>query len=449
MPLFVVYSTAFLEKQSFFIHYFYTIMKNIIFSRIHGSIFLLVLTLIAIHLSCTKENNNESVVSDTSIQAKASEYNAKEDEATHKSMVKTAAIGLLELSKQVSFRSTVNAAVALKFDKDDNALLKTLNKMLVSAGETELASQFSTSIASNHEALSVKEVEGDGMFKDNLAFTDISNITKTISGYTTWGSTAYLQIYIPHVKDVNLSQQPVVAFVYSDGQPNCETTGYQLDANGVWQVIVIDETFAENNLVWIVSANERVDDQGVVEAQFGGNDGEQGQITGAVTSRANENYICEIKTIEVWDRKECWYCGEADASIIGAAIRTSDCSGKQGFNEKNFKNISRFEVGDLLNCSTNLIKAAYLVKVDFSMGFVWYEKDWVNTQVKTLSTCSTQSKFTFKSKDSPWAVQNYSTLWSEPIANDELWHDTAFSYPAEVNQSNFNIITFRWIKSVL
>jgi hypothetical protein len=420
-------------------------MKNSIFSRIHGSIFLLVLFLIAIHLSCTKENNNATDVLNPTIQATAPVYNAKQDADTHKSMVKTAAIGLLELSKQVSFRSTVNAAVALKFDKDNNALLKKINSDLLSSGQTGLSSQFSSSIASNHTSLEAKEVAGNLRLKDYLAYTDITNISKTISGYQTWGSTAYLQIYIPFIESVNLLKQPVIALADSETS-DCQISAYQLDANGIWQAITIDETFAQNNLVWVVSANERINDNAEVEALiFQGN--EESQVDSAVISRANENYICEIVSIEVWDRKECWYCGEADASIYGAALKTSNCSNEKRFHHKNFKNISRFEVGDVLNCAKNLIDAPKFVKVDYKMGFVWYEKDWVNWQTSTMTTCGTE--FSFKSKDSPWAVQDYSTLWSEPLANDQLWHNTTFSYPSAVNQPNLNRITFRWIKSVL
>jgi hypothetical protein len=418
-------------------------MKKSIFSRIHGGIFLLLLTILAIQMSCSKESNNELVVSSPTTQSKPPEQSAKQDEATHKSMVKTAAIGLLELSKQVSFRTTVNAAVALKFDKDNNALLKKINADLLLSGQTGLSSQFSSSIASNHTALEAKEVAGNLRLKDYLAYTDLTNIGKTIEGYQTWGNTAYLQIYIPFSESVNLLKQPVIALADSETS-DCQISAYQLDANGIWQAITIDETFAQNNLVWVVSANERIDDNAAVESlTIQGNPEEQ--VDGGVTSRANENYACNTKTIEVWDRKECWYCGEADASIVGAAIRTSNCSNIFRFHEKNFKNISRFEIGDVINASRKLIEPEDLVKVDFKMGFVWYEKDWVNWQTSTMTTCGTE--FSFKSKDSPWAVQNYTILWSEPLANDGVWHDSAFSYPSAVNQPNSNIITFWWQKT--
>jgi hypothetical protein len=316
---------------------------------------------------------------------------------------------------------------------------------MINSGKSGLSTEFSSSIKSNKNHLDMIERGLDFSFNGVTTQTDRIFIENSFNGYDAWGSKIYLQIYIPNIDGVDLSKQPVIALVEGDTE-DCLATAFQIDQNGIWQIITINEEFIESNLVWVISGNERVDDKGLVEPQFINSS----EHINEISDRVNENFTCQVNTIEVWDRKECLLCGRADASIIGAAIKTTGCTDKINFSEKNFEKIARSEVGDVLDCTDPneniIIDPNSGVKLEWKLGYVWFEKDLTGPKQATLSTCSSISTFSYKSQQTPWAIQDYTTVWTEPSTDPFGWKTTAFSYDSEVNQPALNIIDFRWRK---
>lgn len=78
------------------------------------------------------------------------------------------------------------------------------------------------------------------------------------------------QIYIPFYEELNrkkkLGKQDPVFLIYSDENESGEYEGYSIDRNGGLTKLgyLIDENFAMENEVWVISLNERTDPQGNV-----------------------------------------------------------------------------------------------------------------------------------------------------------------------------------------
>ena len=167
-------------------------------------------------------------------------------------MHNTAAVGLLELSKSAGFRSQVHTQVQQQFDGDDNALLKDIGLS---------ATSMQQSINQHWGNISDTQNPWIDTFHTFSVYSDLYFINQTINGFPFDEDTLYFQIYVPYIDQVRLDVQPVIAVLTSS---ETDAVGYRLKENGYFEAIHVNEAFAQQNLVWVISLNETVNSQGVV-----------------------------------------------------------------------------------------------------------------------------------------------------------------------------------------
>ncbi len=169
--------------------------------------------------------NEDSVVQEVVQEADPSE--------TVQNELFSAGIAIGEMYGKPGFRELVYSEVDKKFDGDFNVLVTNLEK---NYPEKEL--------------LKSGRMEGPAEY-----FRKIGR---------------YPQIYIPFYEELSrkkkLGKQDPVFLIYSDENESGKYEGYVIDRNGGLTGLgfLIDEDYAMENEVWVISLNERVDSQGNV-----------------------------------------------------------------------------------------------------------------------------------------------------------------------------------------
>ncbi len=121
-----------------------------------------------------------------------------------------------------------------------------------SSANINLATAMNNSIVSHKNALTPI-----GHDYDNYeAFTGVPTLVDVMDGFVWEDQHYFLQLYIPFVEDVDLTEIPVICFGHQEVE---STIGFKLNAQNQVQVIAVDEAYAKQHLVWIVSINEVVE----------------------------------------------------------------------------------------------------------------------------------------------------------------------------------------------
>ena len=342
--------------------------------------------------------------------------------------VKTLMLGLLDLSHQDRFVQLVHREVGLQFDDDDNVLFKKLIKTCQQENMA-LADKMDQSVAKYQTEIGAIGHDYDGYqsLKGADAITDIMN------GFN-WNDQHYfLQVYIPFVDEVNLKETPVICF----GHQEVETTvGFKLNTQGQVEVFEVDEAYAQEHLVWVVSVNEVVDASGNLPTASK----EDGDPSGWKTLGRK----AEVSEIFVNDRKESWLKGKGEIQMV-AAVLHSYCGYRKVLPTGLMVKISKSEEGQwkAVNPSnSNVIIFANGWPSDVladseRICFRMYEKDVHGP--KSYTPCSGVSAMNYKSQNvdygqwihSATSFPNSTTLqntqitpWSEAgmrILN-RVWH---------------------------
>jgi hypothetical protein len=361
---------------------------------------LLTTVAILVFFSCSKENS--TLVTKQPTKATPKPTNAQ----TH-SYVNTAAIGLLELSKDINFRSLVYAEVAKQFDDDDNVLLNKLDRSL----NNNMAAELQNSI-SFHAINSLKTVSH---FQTGY-FTDIDHIVKCVKGIPFGTDTAYLQIFVPSIELVDKTKQPVIVPVFQETS-NDKYIGYRFNASGGLDTITITEDFAKTNPVWAISYNETVNSSGQLpQAALTSVDGAQDRAV------ANDVRITEIN---VTDFKESWINGKAEISWV--AVHMDNCVASHSLNGFGMKKLKKKYNGEWVSVKNGL--HTYMAASNSGFGclqgslinFIFYEKDKSvesNGQAPKSFWCDNIS-LSFYSDQTPYGNDYF--FWS-PIVQD--WKQT-------------------------
>jgi hypothetical protein len=162
-----------------------------------------------------------------------------EDELSVKAETSDIDTELLNLSESVlgvvnnqEFRDKVYERVSSKFDGDYNALFETLR--------------------SDMNPITLKSTG----FQKSMNYFNARSL--------------FPQIYIPHFEDLKasgkLNKESPVVLIYTDEKESGSYPGYRIDEKGQLTKLdfLIDEEYAKNNEVWVISINERVDEVGRV-----------------------------------------------------------------------------------------------------------------------------------------------------------------------------------------
>lgn len=188
--------------------------------------------------------------------------------------------GIAQNSNQTEFKSAVHKLVQARFDGDDNVLCKEVISQKRSAfGEPQM------------EAL---------LFFQNQGL--------------------YPQIYIPFVEEVeNRKTDEPIVFVNAIGADDSVTSlqGYYYEDDVLKETsFLIDEEYAMNHEVWVISINERVDENGnPIMESFG--DGIDFIDDGAKASRSGIKfeYVKKIKCPDL-SEIESWFYGAPELRCI-------------------------------------------------------------------------------------------------------------------------------------
>lgn len=335
---------------------------------------ILFLAMLMVWASCQKKDLNP-IGNSTSNPRIFSSLTACD--AQFNQMVNSGALGIINLSRDTAFRSLVYSKIAERFDGDDNVLLKDLVTYPNSLTPTGIASNMKGSILQYYNKLRI----GGGVtsYSNFGYYSDSSDVVKLVNGFEVCDETHYLQIYVPFVDSVNLSGNPVIVIGFEENE-DCIVPGYILQ-NDSLTVIDVDETYARNNLVWVVSVNEMVDENGVYEDPDAFAPGGSESIVGL---RDFPTKQVRVREIYITDKKECWLCGMAEISVAGIYTNGTNCSvvtpAQQGINAANFKKVANRDlnswiwVGD--RSLARLTSRSHFVRpYDESIQWVFYERD--------------------------------------------------------------------------
>lgn len=211
--------------------------------------------------------------------------------------INAAGFGMLGLANNSSFVALVKNACDLQFDGDDNVLFKDLNDM-ASENEIDLESEMETSLR-------------------NLGKLDlIPLLDGVINGFEYFDTKIYLQIYIPFIENYNAEQTPRVVLNHND---DARLPSYFMQ-NGRLTSADVDELFAQNNLVWVISGNETV--------------GEDGELP--LHLKDSFNKTAKVSSVYIIDKKENWANGKADISYVARHVRISNCTSDAIFDPQNW-----------------------------------------------------------------------------------------------------------------
>ena len=202
--------------------------------------------------------------------------------------------GLLDLSDNGVFKNVLNAEVAKQFDGDDNVLFVTLND--------ELAKQ-----NIDLEDLMTASLQAHG--KGDLA----QYLHNGIHGFPYGGDSAFPQVYIPFVEDVDLNSAPTVVPVYDDVD---EATGLQKSGSSI-EYVQVTESFAEQNLVWAVSVNETSTGKNGSGTPTGKGGGTGGTFRGWFVG---DRYL-RVDAANITDNKDKFLAGKDEVSYVGIIYR--------------------------------------------------------------------------------------------------------------------------------
>jgi hypothetical protein len=201
-------------------------------------ILVFVLPLFVTFTMCKKEKNfSPSTSGKIPIDIGQIALTDPEFEALYDSVLMAAYWGLLDLSKSATFKSLVNTEVANEFDGDVNVLLK----VLVENWST-LEDDMESSIIAHYPnpALLTKFV------------------SQAVNGFEYFDMFVYPQIYIPFDDQVTLTDNPVITLNLND---STILPGHYINGSSVYSTQNVDEDYAEENLVWVVSVNESLESE--------------------------------------------------------------------------------------------------------------------------------------------------------------------------------------------
>lgn len=373
------------------------------------------------------------------------------DEAKYNETLEALVYGLLEISQDLEFRHIVNQEVEKQFDGDDNVLFRVLDAAAHEA-DIEMKSAFQKAI----EAHASEDPEQYLQLLDGA-----------IQGFDYFEEKAYPQIYIPFVEQVDLEAKPIIALNIGEG--GSEIPAYQLNADGRLSEQMIDEAYAKENLVWVVSMNESIDSEQELDEHMN----PSGQETLLSTTQADQpdrtptnstgsrEWAPEsvgriyLERIKIIDKKEPWYNGRCDFSCAYLHFQMPPSPGNYPCTPtvNNFEETRYYD--DIVNVSNSQlntwITGMYIafaddpnnnldirteVTADEGLFLLFWEKDKKNKFRQEFSYVSTCNDFTY-SVVSKEPIYGATTNWSRPVTltgNTTYLNPTYTTFPT-TNQS--------------
>ena len=291
------------------------------------------------------------------------------------------AYGLIDLSDNQDFIDILQTKVDEQFDGDDNVLFRDL-KTACDEEEIDLQTLMATSIEA-HAPTAIRE--------------HVNELGTVLEAITFEGEGFYPQIYIPFYTPSSAGQSPAAilplvsdvyevadegpgyALIYEDGV----TTGYYDK--------IVSADWAEDNRIWVVSINERVNYKGDLTLIYRKN--KRG------TDCPPTKWFEFFPKMNILDRKETWPAGKTEIYFGFAQYDQADPSNPTRWTDEKFiKKIKKKNIGDEFDIHLEFTNDwAYC---DQTIALIIYERD-VPSGHKTWNYETTAS-LEFQSKQSDY-----------------------------------------------
>jgi hypothetical protein len=225
--------------------------------------------------------------------------------------------------------------------------------------------------------------------------TGASVISDIMNGFVWDNQHYFLQLYIPFVEDANLEEIPVICFGHQEVE---STIGFKLNAQGQVEVIAVDETYAQQHLVWIVSVNEVVESNG------------QLPVTSPTRNMGGPRTLgrsAEVHQIYVNDKKESWIKGKGEIHMV-AGVLHSWCGYRRNLPSGCMVKIAKKDEGRWKHINPSNANVAIfangwpndLLQDSERLCFELFEKDVHGPRSYTV--CSGAPALNYRSKNSPY-----------------------------------------------
>jgi hypothetical protein len=151
--------------------------------------------------------------------------------------------GVAKLSEDKDFKVLLYSEIDKRFDGDDNVLIETLNKKLKLKNKSLLEV--------------IKEMNNE---------SDIENAKKVYDSFKNINKLEYFpQIFIPNYSNLKslgkIGKQKPILYIYNGDENDNKSEnykGYKIINGKMTEITGVNEKFASENEVWVVSINERV-----------------------------------------------------------------------------------------------------------------------------------------------------------------------------------------------
>lgn len=362
--------------------------------------------------SCEKEENVQVLENEVAPEATISEPLAY-TEQNLKVLGKAAA----SLSDDPEFRKILYSEIEKQFDGEYNVLFETL---------AEKPSSKSTSIG---KRMSTTSKTGKGFFKAQQAFKGIED------------TDYYPQIYIPffeelkakkennNAKVLSTEKEPVIV-IFTGDEAQEVFPGYRLNEDGELEELSfqVDEYYARNNEVWVISLNERF---------FGNKENKTGETTG------NEKIQTVPGTATITDMAlkchfESWAAGASEAHIISVF---SDLSLGE-YTYYDYGN-GKYEGGEIYKFSRKQVKEETEINVNYKIVTDWDNRfpdlDYLNYAIFEYDTLPTGTR------EVTWTYG--STVLRSEYRSSEKYYNKNRIYKDNLNYNNVDDNCIKWSSS--
>jgi hypothetical protein len=279
---------------------------------------IFILVAVVLGIACSKQEVKKNDDDTTSVQFIGNF--PSDDELIYDSVLIALNWGLIDLSQNLIFRDSVHTGCSRQFDGDYNVVTRAIAEVWPTFQQDLEASIV------NHYS------------KPNDLLKYVPFI---IDGFDYFDGKAFPQIYVPNLNSINLNSHPMLCLNLND---DAILPGLKLVNNNIL-FDDIDESYASENLVWVLSCNETLlteqdyldidslkvviasgspySDTTVVSSTQGSSQRVVNDLNLDYTpenkqkNKATKEVSVTLREVKVTTKKENWGNGRADISFVG------------------------------------------------------------------------------------------------------------------------------------
>ena len=323
-------------------------------------------------------------------------------------VLNTFARGLILSSRDSNFRNNIHDLAGDELTGDLEVLAYTIDQE-----NTNFRNTLKTSIDSITTNYSSGLSDEYRLSSDRYS-NDLDTIDMILDGFAYDSYTFFPQVYIPFYDSVNLHQDPVIAVVSVDSSI---IWGYQKDQySDAYNIIEINETFAKNNLVWVIDVNEQLETTDQLDTLLAGGPHED---TDTLRARSPNCADYNIQQVLITLHLEKWHGGRNCVAIQGFTASESNGAAIHGINRPKLTKISKYRLNEWRDVDW---RYRYLTEKNLpqfcegsSLDFIIYERDPQRRKFKKQvylnydNDCNLEmtKKIVYYSRQTPFFLRTY------------------------------------------